>query len=354
MIKKVALLLLLSGAIISCSKKTEVADDTRYVKIFVVGGGVDKGYSTFHGNIHAEYEPNLSFRVNGKIVIRLVDIGQFVKKGQALAKLDPTDYKLSADSATAQLASAKSNYVTQEANLERYKQLLKQNFVSQAQYDSQKAQFDSAKAQYEEANNQLANSKNQVQYTTLVAPSDGVISSINMDAGQVVSAGQTVATMAVSGNKEVAIDLPEAQINDYKIGMPADVRLWATNKNYVGKIRIINQASDQQTRTYAARVVVLNAESDVKYGMSADVTIKPLNSTDGVVLPINSLYTNNGKTGIWLLDANSKAKFVPVEVIATDGNTMKVKRGIINNGDKIVSAGANFVYEGQQLKVYSD
>jgi len=354
MLKQI-LCVLLSGALVTaCSNKTQSADDTRYVKIFVVGNGLDKGYSTFHGNIHAEFEPKLSFRVNGKIISRNVDIGQSVKKGAVLARLDPTDYKLSADSSMAQLASAKSNYVTQQANLERYKQLLKQNFVSQAQYDSQKAQFDSAKAQYEEATNQLSNSKNQVQYTTLVAPSDGVISSINMDAGQVVSSGQTVATMAVSGNKEVEFDLPEVQINDYKVGMPAQIKIWATDEVLNGKIRTINQASDQQTRTYTARVVILNPGSDIKYGMSADVTIKPLNSTDGLVLPLNSLYTGNGKSGVWVMGNDEKAKFVPVEVISTDGTSVKIKQGTLNNGDKVVSAGANFVYAGQPLKVYSD
>ena len=100
--------------IVSCAKKPQPADDTRFVKVFVAGNGVGQTRSTFHGVIHAEFEPNLSFRVNGKIIKRNVDIGQQVVSGQVLASLDPTDYKLSADSANAQLASAKSNYITQK------------------------------------------------------------------------------------------------------------------------------------------------------------------------------------------------------------------------------------------------
>lgn len=345
---------MISLGLVACGNKPQPADDTRYVKVFTVGNTVDQTSSTFHGVVHAEFEPNLSFRVNGKIINRLVDIGQIVKEGQVLASLDPTDYKLSADSANAQLASAKSNYVTQQANLERYKQLLQQNFVSQAQYDTQKAQFDSSKAQFEEAQNQLSNSRNQVQYTTLKAPSDGVITSINMDAGQVVSAGQTVATMAVSGKKEVEIELPEAQINNYKVGMPANIKIWATNQLYSGFVRIINQASDQQTRTFTARVVINNSDGNIKYGMAADVTVTPLNSTDGIELPLNSLYAKDGKSYIWILDQNSKAKLLPISVISTDGSSMKIKSSTLHRGDRVVSAGTNFVYEGQKLGIYND
>lgn len=350
--KKIAVLLAIALGLSACGKKPAPADDSRYVKLFQIGSGVEQAMSTFHGIVHAEYEPNLSFRVAGKIIKRNVDIGQAVKQGDVLASLDQTDYKLSADSANALLASAKSNYVTQEANLARYRQLLAQNFVSQAQYDTQKAQFDSAKAQYEQAQNQLQNSDNQVNYTTLKAPSDGVITSINMDAGQVVSAGQVVATMAVSGSKEVAIELPEVQINNYKVGMPASIKLWATSQTYSGVVRTINQASDQQTRTYTARVVINNADDNIKYGMAADVTIVPLNSSAGIELPLSSIYANNNKTYVWTLDKNSEANLVPVVVLETDGSSVKVQSSELKNGQRVVSAGANFIHQGQKLREY--
>ena len=353
--KKHFLILAVSAAfLVACGKKVQPADSSHYVKVFVVGENVAPTLSTFHGVIHAEFEPNLSFRVAGKIITRNVDIGQQVKSGQLLASLDPTDYKLSADSAIAQLASAKSNYVTQKANLERYKQLLQQNFVSQAQYDTQKAQYDSATAQYEQAGNQLSNSDNQVKYTTLKAPADGVITSTNMDAGQVVTSGMTVATMAVSGNKEVVVELPEVQINNYKAGMPAQVKIWATDQVYKGVVRLINQASDQQTRTFTARIVITNPDDNIKYGMAADVKINPLNMVDGTVLPLNSLYANDGKSYVWIIDKNSLAKLVPITVISTDGSSIKIKPGALEDGQQVVSAGTNFLYAGQKLKVYTD
>lgn len=352
--KGLAIISAITLAVSACGKKNQTADNSYYVKVFTVGNWVEPSQSTFHGIIHAEYEPNLSFRVSGKIIKRNVDLGEVVKQGEVLASLDPTDYRLSADSANAQLASAKSNYVTQKANLERYKQLLQQNFVSQAQYDTQKAQFDSAKAQYEEAQNQLSDKDNQVQYTTLKAPSAGVITSINMDAGQVVTTGQTVATMAVSGNKEVEVELPEVQINNYKVGMPAQIKIWATDQIYQGKIRSINQASDQQTRTFTARIVILNPDNNIKYGMAADATIAPLNVTAGTELPLSSLYSKDGKTYVWVVGAESTAQLTPVKVLSTNGESMKIESGAVHNGQQIVSAGTTFLYTGQKLRIYSD
>lgn len=351
--KRKLLLAIVAGALlISCSKDKEVSNDERYVKIFTIGNANNQTMTTFHGVVHAKFEPNLSFRVNGKIISRAVDIGQSVKSGQVLGTLDNTDYKLSADSANSQVAASKSNYVTQQANLGRYKQLLEQNFVSQAQYDTQKAQYDSAKAQYEEAKNQLSNSKNQVKYTTLVAPSDGIITSTNMEAGQVVTSGQVVATMAVSGDKEVIIELPEAQVNNYKAGMPATIKLWATDKVYNGSVRVINQASDQQTRTFTARVIINSPESEIKYGMAADVTIAPLNSQDGMDLPLDSIYAINGISYIWLINAKSQVEQVEVKILSTDGSSVRVAAPSLKNGDKIVKAGANFIHAGQTVKEY--
>jgi RND family efflux transporter MFP subunit len=347
-------LLLASIVIVSCGQKPQSANDIHYVKVFTVGNSVYQSSSTFHGIVHAEFEPSLSFRIGGKIIQRNVDIGQMVKVGQVLASLDPTDYRLSADSSVANLASAKSNYITQQANLQRYQQLLKQNFVSQAQFDTQQAQFDSAKAQYNQAQNQVSNSENQVKYTVLKAPAEGIITSINMDAGQVVNAGQTVATMAVSGNKEVEIELPEAQINDYKVGMVARIKIWATGSNYQGKVRIVNQANDQQTRTFTARIVINNADDNIKYGMAADVTLQPLNSQNGLELPLSSLYAKNGKSYIWVIDKNSTAKLIPIIVLSTDGEAMKIEAPELKSGDNVVSAGANFIYAGQKLAIYKN
>ncbi|MDD3267659.1 MAG: efflux RND transporter periplasmic adaptor subunit, partial [Burkholderiales bacterium] len=164
--------------------------------------------------------------------------------------------------------------------------------------------------------------------------------------------GQVVATMAVSGDKEVVVELPEAQVNNYKAGMQADIKLWATDKTYKGSIRVINGASDQQTRTFTARIMINSPESDIKYGMAADVKLSPLNSRDGIDLPINSIYSINGKSYVWLINAKSQVEQVEVDVLSTDGNIIRVNSPTLKDGDRIVEAGANFIHSGQTVKEY--
>ena len=354
LVKIYAVYIIVVIGVISCGGKLKTTDDTRYVKIITISQNVTSNITnTFSGVVSAKFEPSLSFRVAGKIIARYVDIGNTVKKGQLLAKLDPSDYQLSEGSSTSQLASAKANYVQQKANLDRYTELLKQNFVSQASFDSQKSAFENAKAQYEQATNQLQNSRNQVGYTELKAPSDGVISSISMDAGQVVSAGQIVATMAVSGDKEVEIELPESLVNNYYVGESAIIKLWASDKLYHGKIRVINQANNQQTRTFTARISIFDADNSIKYGMSADVTMQTKENTFSTQLPLSSIYAKDGKNYVWVLGSNHIVNLIEVKIIRTDGNIVMVN-GDLQSGMNIVAVGVNFLHSGERVNIYSD
>ena len=341
-------------SIVACSNKPKTTNDTRYVKVVKISqNNSSDAKNTFSGVVYAKFEPSLSFRVAGKVIARYVDIGNSVKKGQLLAKLDPSDYQLSEGSSISQLASAKANYLQQKANLDRYTELLKQNFVSQASFDSQKSAFENAKSQYEQATNQLQNSKNQVGYTELTAPSDGVISSISMDAGQVVSAGQIVATMAVSGDKEVEIELPESLINNYYVGESAIIKLWASDKSYHGTIRVINQANNQQTRTFTARISIQDADASIKYGMSSDVIIAHKDDTFATQLPLSSIYSKDSKNYVWVLDNSNIVNLIEVKVIKIDGSNVMVN-GNLKQGMNIVSAGVNFLHSGEKVNIYAD
>lgn len=345
-------LAILSCALVACSEEKKSKVDVRNVKVYVVNDTNNSELVNFHGIVHAEYEPTLSFRVDGKITKRNVNIGQQVTKGQILATLDPTDYQLAVAAATADVAATKSNLMTQEANLERYRQLVSENFVSKAQFDVQQSNYASALANYKQAQSKLSNTQNQVLYSSLIAPDTGVISSVEMDAGQVVTAGQTVATMAISGKKEVVIELPEAQINNYKVGMPATINMWAHTTPYQGVIRVINLASDSKTRTYMTRITINNPDDKIKYGMAASVNLKPLNEINGTMIPLSSVYAKDGKSAVWSIGADSTVKLEPIEIIASDGAMVKVKSGMLHSGTNIVSAGVNLLYAGQKVQVY--
>ena len=345
-------IIMISINLVACSHKVKPTEDIKYVKTVTLCQTTPQdNYNTFSGVIKSEFEPQLSFRVSGKIIKRYVDIGQAVKKGQILASLDPTDYKLNEDSQIANLASAKSDYMTKQQNLERYRELLKENFVSQSSFDTQQSAYDSAKAKYQEAINNLENSKNQVAYTNLVAPGDGVIATVNMDAGKVVSTADVVATMNFAGPKEIEIQLPETLINEYKVGQAAKVQIWSDDKVYNGKIRIINQSNDIQTRTYTSRITLLDGNDSIKYGMSGYAKIGSNSNVTGLHIPTSSIYAIEGKSYVWLLSPDHTVKAVAIQVSSADADISLITANL-SCGDIIVSAGVNLLHDGQKVKEY--
>ena len=215
----------------------------------------------------------MSFRVGGNLVKRHVDAGQRVKKGDVLAELDVADFALQARASQAQLAAAEADLVRARDDLKRYQVLADQQLVSRSQLDQQSAAFKAAQGQANAARANLDVLRNQAGYAQLRAPADGVIASREAEAGQVVSAGQTIFNLAADGAREVLIDLPEATLRDYAVGQPVEVELWnRPGQRLPGTIREIAAAADPQARTYATRVsLAADALADVELGQSARV-----------------------------------------------------------------------------------
>ena len=223
--------------------------------------------------MRARQESPLSFRVGGNLVKRHVDAGQRVKKGDVLAELDVADFALQARASQAQLAAAEADLVRARDDLKRYQVLADQQLVSRSQLDQQSAAFKAAQGQANAARANLDVLRNQADYAQLRAPADGVIASREAEAGQVVSAGQTIFNLAADGGREVLIDLPEATIRDYAVGQPVEVELWnRPGQRLPGTIREIAAAADPQARTYVTRVsLAADALADVELGQSARV-----------------------------------------------------------------------------------
>jgi multidrug efflux pump subunit AcrA (membrane-fusion protein) len=163
------------------------------------------------GEVRAQHEIRLAFRVGGKIVERLVDVGALVRAGQPIARLDANDLALAATSAKAQVASAEAERALAAADHGRYKELRDKNFISQAEYDRRANALSTTEARLDALRAQHRQATNLAGYAILSADTAGVITAIEAEAGQVVTAGQTVARLARQGDKEIAIAVPESQ-----------------------------------------------------------------------------------------------------------------------------------------------
>jgi multidrug efflux system membrane fusion protein len=239
-----ATLVLLLPLFAACSTPEPPAVPPKLVRTLIVGAGDTANSGTgrsYSGEVRARIETTLGFRIAGKIVERRADVGQAVKPGQVLARLDPADATLQATQAEAQRALA-------AADLARTRDLKAKNFVSAAALDARETTLKAAEAQA-----QL--SKNQASYTTLVADRAGVIGQVLAEPGQVVAVGQAVFRMAPDGDREIAIAIPEGEVAAFKPGQAAEVSFWSAGsaaKPLAGRLREVSPVADPVTRTFAA------------------------------------------------------------------------------------------------------
>src|SRR5437016_5830976 len=245
-----AMLLILAG----CEANTAPAVKAeRPVQVQRVSFGRENAAREFVGVVRARYETDLGFRVAGKIVARLVNVGDRVRAGDVVARLDPQDLRLQSESAEAEISAANSNLVQAAADLERYSTLRTRGYASVADFDRKKWAKDEAEGRLERARRALDLARNQLGYGDLKADADGVITATLAEAGQVVAIGQAVARLAHRGEKEAVVALPETWLGEARKSN-ATVRLWSErDRSFEATLRELSPQADAASRTYAAR-----------------------------------------------------------------------------------------------------
>jgi multidrug efflux system membrane fusion protein len=304
----------------------------------------------YSGDVHARYESQLGFRVTGKIKARLVDVGAHVRGGEPLAELDPLDLKLQAASAQATLTAARASRDLAQSEYNRYRALLDKHFVSQTQVDTQANGLKAAQAQVSQAEAALAVAKNQAEYTVLRADHDGVITTIHAEAGQVVAAGQAIATLARDGAIEVEIAVPENRIADYAPNQPVLIESWAdTGHRMAGRLREISPEADRMTRTYRVRVSLDENQTPPKLGQTARVYFASNAQGPQQVIPLSALYEQAGKPAVWLVDPKThQVHLAPVDVAAYREQGV-VLAGGVEPRQWIVTAGVHKLRDGEPI-----
>lgn len=308
----------------------------------------DGALAAYAGEVRAREEPPLSFRIPGKLVRRLVDAGSRVRAGQPLAELDPADARLESEAARAALVSAQSDHALAKSELDRYQNLADRQLVSRSLYDSRVAALRAAEARVRQARAQSSASGNQVGYSVLRAPRDGVISQRLAEAGQVVAAGQPVFLLAVDGEREVAIAVPEQGLERFAVGRQLVVELWAQpGKRYPGKVRELAPAADPVTRTYAARVA-FDGGDEVELGQSARVWARGENQA-GLRLPLSALTQARGAPAVWVVDPKTQqVRLRPIRVGAYSEEGVPVLAGL-GADEWVVAAGAHLLLDGERV-----
>ena len=333
----------------ACEAPPPPASAPLSVLVREVGGGGAIPLTVYTGEVRARHETDLSFRVGGKLVERLVEAGDRVRKGQLLARLDPQDLRLSAEAARDQLAAAEAELSLARAELERARQLLAQKFISESVHDSRQTTVDAAEARVRQARAQSELSSNQAAYSTLRADHDAVVLAVLADRGEVVGAGQPVLRTARESDREVLIHVPEGRIGSISPGLVAEIRPLADpDRGYRGTVREIAAAADAATRTFAVRLSIGAADEMLPLGASAVAGFVDVQAS-GTLLPLPAVVQRDGRAVVWSVDGDGRVSPHEVELLALREDGAVVGRGL-SPGMKVVVAGTHRLTPGQAVR----
>jgi RND family efflux transporter MFP subunit len=341
----------MSLLLVACGKKAPEVDQAVPVIAQPVQAvdGISAG--RYPGDIHARYEMPLSFRIGGQLTARYVNPGDVVKKGQALAQLDPTDASNQLAAAKAALEAAEHRLLFATQQRDRDEAQSKQNLISHLQLEQTQDAYASALAARDQAKQQFELAQNQSRYTTLIADHDGAITSRQADVGQVLSAGQAVFGFAWSGEREVYLDVPESRIDGIVIGQEAKVTLPALpGRVFDARVREISPAADPQSRTYLVKLTIDQPGNVLQLGMTADVALQGAKPSNTVIsIPATALFHQNEHPAVWVIrPADATLELRAVTVSRYGERDVLIASGL-QVGERVVMQGVHTVSVGEKV-----
>ena len=319
----------------------------------------------FPAEVAARYSNAMAFRVAGKIIERDAHLGDLVKQGQVLARLDPSDAGQQARGAQAALDAATHRLSFAQQQLDRDRSQSEQNLIAAAQLEQTQDAYTAALAARDQAAAQLAVARNNLQYDTLRAEHDGLIISENADTGQVVAAGQAVYGLAWSGATDVTIDAPESRLGLIHVGQRAIVTFPALpDRRFEAQVRELAPAADPQSRTYRVKLTLTPPDRDVRLGMTGQAMLAVEDSPSGTnpglnsggarepvfVLPATAIFHRGSQPAVWIVrDTDSTLELRVVATNRYDAQTATITAGL-RDGERVVLAGVHTVFAGELVR----
>lgn len=353
--RTLALALLLGGLapLAACGGKTGTEDPRTAPPLVRVAmaGLATSSEQRYSGVVTARVQSDLGFRVGGKVVARLVDAGQAVRRGQPLMRIDATDYALAVSAQNELVEAARARALQTASDERRLRGLVAAGAISALAYDQAKAAADAAKAQLDAAEAQARVSKNTAGYAILAADADGVVMETLAEPGQVVAAGQPVVRLAHSGPREATISLPET----IRPALGSLAQAYRFDGDAVGQARLrqLSDAADPRTRTFEAKYVLSGAAAQAPLGSTVVVALpaRPGAGVQGVEAPIGALYDNGKGAGVWVVKPGaSTVDWRPVRVAAVGAETVTITEGL-KGGEQFVALGAHLLHQGQSVRL---
>ena len=350
----IALIGLLPFILAACTDATPSTDPRTQPPLVRIEAVKTPGPSgrSFTGVVAARVQSDLGFRVSGKVVERLVDTGQTVRRSQALMRIDPKDLRLALQAQEEAVAAARARARQTADDEVRYRRLVSANFISAAAYDKVKAAAESARAELNAAQAQADVARNNASYAVLAADADGVVVETLAEPGQVVAAGQVVVRIAHAGAREAVIDLPEALRP--AIGSTGRATLYGSGLTGSAQLRQLSDAANRQTRTFEARYTLTGPLSDAPLGSTISIQLGDGPTDSALQVPIGAIFDSGKGAGVWLVEGETpRVTWRAVRIARLSDETASVA-GKLKVGDPVIALGAHLLHEGEQVRLDSE
>ena len=343
--------LLLLPFLSACSKEEAAPEPVRPVLHVEANAISEESLGRFAGNIEARFESTLGFRVGGRIAQRNVDVGSEVAKGALLATLDPTDQQNNVRARQGDLARIQAQWINAQANARRQQELFDRGVGAQAQLDIAQTDLKTTSSSLEQARAALSQAQDQLGYSELRTDHAAVVTRWQAEAGQVVTAGQEVVTLARPDVKEAVIDLPGSLADQLPTGVELKVASQLDPQiSTTATLREIEPQAERTTRTRRARLTLTDTPEAFRLGTAISVSLSSAIASR-TELPINALQEVDGKAQVWIIDRqNQTVSPRVVDVISRSNDSFVLNNGV-KPGEWVVSAGVNSLKPGQKVKV---
>jgi membrane fusion protein, multidrug efflux system len=339
-------------AIVSgCDKAAQHTAQLRPVRTVTIERRAEGETVSLTGQVRAKDQVSLAFRLDGRMIERPVHVGDVLTAGQVVARLDPQNQQNTLRSAQANLASAEAVLAQARLTFWRQQQLLKDGWTARAKFDEAQQSLRTAEAQVDSAQAQLRTAQDQLSYTTLVADAAGAVTAVGAEPGEVVRAGQMVATLALDGGRDAVFDVPEQLVRTgprdplVEIVLTDDPQVRAT-----GRVREVAPQADSATRTFQVKVTILDPPAAMHLGSTVSGSIR-LAPPPGMEVPASALTEANGRSAVWVVDPQSQTVSLRnVDVLRYDPATVVISQGL-ETGDLVVTAGVQTLRPAQKVRL---
>ncbi len=336
----------------SCKRAAEPpAPEVRPVRVMTVAKGMAGDTVALTGTVQAQTEINQSFRIDGRMLERLVNVGDTVREGQFIARLDSQNEESGLQSARALLAAARAQQVEARSNFGRMRDLVAESAVSRATFEQAEAMQKTADSQVESAQSQVSLAENRLSYTRLMSTAAGIVTAQGAEAGEVVGAGRMIVQIAREDGRDATFDVP-AQIKD-SVPPNADITVTLSMNPAVsatGRVREVSPRADPVTGTFRVKVGLKKPPAAMRLGSTVTGRVK-LETASGISIPASALVRSDRQTAVWVVDPKeTTVSSRAISVAESTAGTIAVASGL-NPGDIVVTAGVQALRPGQKVRL---